>query len=54
MRKAMFTRDAFCEKLDAILAEFPILDVRAAAAPAPALPRLTPHLYRTCTRSSRR
>lgn len=28
MRKVMFTKDAFTEKLAAILEEFPILDVR--------------------------
>lgn len=27
LRKVMFTKDAFTEKLDAILTEFPILDV---------------------------
>jgi nucleolar GTP-binding protein len=28
MRKVKFTQDSFDEKLDAILTEFPILDVR--------------------------
>lgn len=31
MRKVKFTQDSFDEKLDAILTEFPMLDVRIGA-----------------------
>jgi hypothetical protein len=38
MRKVKFAQDAFHEKLDAILTEFPVLDVRRGRLSATATP----------------
>jgi hypothetical protein len=52
MRKVKFTQDSFDEKLDAILTEFPVLDVRRPVLSMIFL-RLDINFCRICTRSYR-